>query len=345
VQLDWYRSPPRLERVGPLAAEVEDAGFGGLWLTETARNVYLAAGASVSATEGITVGTDIAVAFPRSPMVTAQAAWDLADASGGRFVLGLGSQVKGHVERRFSTEFSRPAARLREYVLALRAIFRAFQGEERLRFEGDFYRFSLLTDFFDPGPIDHPHVPIAIAAVNRRMAEVAGEVADGLCAHPLHTVSYLTDVLGPAVAAGAAAAGRSPGECRLIVPVFVAVGDGEEELAAERASIRRQIGFYGSTPSYRAVFGHLGRPDVADRLTAAMRAGDLDGLAAAVPDDVLDRLSVTATWDGLGPALVERYRGVADRVLPYRLEESWDDHPDRIERWTAVAAAVAEATT
>ena len=161
------------------------------------------------------LGTDVAIAFPRSPMVTAQAAWDLAALSGGRFILGLGTQVKAHLERRFSVPADRPAARIREYILALRAIFDAFAKRAPLRFEGEFHRFSLLTDFFDPGPIEVPDPPIYLAGVNDRLARVAGEVADGFCVHPLNSPKYLAEVVRPSIEEGAKqSVGATPGRCR-----------------------------------------------------------------------------------------------------------------------------------
>jgi probable F420-dependent oxidoreductase len=218
MELDLYCTNPSPTTVAELARTVEATGFSGLWFTESSHNPYVASALAAAETSSITIGTDIAVAFPRSPMVTAQVSWDLAALSRGRFILGLGTQVKAHMEKRFSVPFSRPAARLREYVLALRAIFDAFQGTAPLRFAGEFYSFSLLTEFFSPGPIDQPEVPIYVAAVNVGLAAVAGEVCDGVHAHPFHSVRYLTDVVRPAIAAGAARAGRDPASVALAVP-------------------------------------------------------------------------------------------------------------------------------
>ena len=247
MKLDAFSFGRPLGEIGPLAREVEELGFSGLWFPEAGRTAYLACAAAAVATSGIDLGTAVAVAFPRSPMVTAQVAWELADATDGRFVLGLGTQVKAHNERRFSVPFEHPGPRLREYVLALRAIFRAFQGDEPLRFQGDFYSFDLLPPAFAPGPIAHPDVPIYVAAVNPWVLRMAGEVCDGVHVHPFHSVRYLDEVVAPAVAEGATAAGRDPGEIRLACPVFVAVADSEEERQAQRSLIRTQISFYGST--------------------------------------------------------------------------------------------------
>ena len=192
MELDCYfPDGVRLSQAATAARSVQDAGFAAMWITETRHNPFLTCGVGLAAAERIRAGSGIAVAFPRSPMVTAQLAWDLAEASGGRFVLGLGSQVKAHIERRFSTAFDRPVPRLREYVRAVRDIFAAFQNGTGLRFAGDFYDLSLLTDFFNPGPISHPDVPIWVAAVGPAMLRLAGECCDGVFLHPLHSVDFL----------------------------------------------------------------------------------------------------------------------------------------------------------
>ncbi|HSS10942.1 MAG TPA: TIGR03617 family F420-dependent LLM class oxidoreductase [Acidimicrobiales bacterium] len=338
LQFDLYALRVPLRQVPPLASEAERLGFSGLWFTESAHNPFLPVGAAALVSERLVLGTDVAVAFPRSPMVTAQAAWDLADASGGRFVLGLGTQVKAHVERRFSTSFSHPGPRLREYVLALRAIWRAFQGEAPLKFSGDYYSFSLLTEFFSPGPIKTPDVPVYIAGVNAGMARVAGEVSDGFHVHPLHSLRYLREVIGPAVADGAARANRPATDVALAVPVFMAVGDDDGAIEHRREALRRQIAFYGSTPSYRAVFDLHGWGDTAAKLTTLQRQGDYESMADAVRDDMLDTFAVTSTWDQLAGKLLDRYAGTATRVFPYGLV-GWDDPASR-ERWAAVATAV-----
>lgn len=338
MDFDLYALGPRPRDIGSLARTAEDLGFAALWLTESAHHAFVSSAMAAVDSREMTIGTNIAVAFPRSPMITAQAAWDLADATSGRFVLGLGSQVKAHVKRRFSAEFSQPAARLREYVQALRAIWAAFQGNAPLDFDGDFYSFSLLTDFFSPGPIDHPDVPVFLAGVNTGMASVAGAVADGFHVHPVHSVRYLHEVLRPAIAAGAATVGRDPSTIDLAVPVFIAVGARDEDITRRRESIRRQIGFYGSTPSYRRVFELHGWDDVADKLNRAQRERDERGLIGAVTDEVVDEFSVTATWDDLATALLDRYSGLATRVFPYGLV-AWDDPRER-ERWGDVVRSV-----
>jgi probable F420-dependent oxidoreductase len=342
MELDLYCTDVRPSAVPDLARAAEDAGFAGLWFTESSHNPYLASALAGTSTSRVTIGTDIAVAFPRSPMVTAQAAWDLAELTGGRFVLGLGTQVKAHMERRFSVPFSRPAARLREYVLALRSIFATFQGTAPLRFEGEFYSFSLLTEFFSPGPMEHPDVPIYIAAVNTGLGSVAGEVCDGVHAHPFHSVRYLAEVLRPAIASGAVRGGRDPSAVALAVPVFVVVGDSDEQLEKGRRSVRRQLSFYGSTRTYQRVFELHGWGEATSRLHAAMSRGDFEAMANVITDEMLDVYAVTARWDEVADVLVQRYRGVADRIFPYDAARDLAS-PERRERWATVATAVRRA--
>jgi probable F420-dependent oxidoreductase len=344
MEFDVYSFGQPLERVGALAREAEELGFSAMWFTESKHNPYLGCAVAATATERLAVGTAIAVAFPRSPMVTAQTAWDLAGASRGRFILGLGTQVKAHIERRFSAVFDHPVPRLREYVCALRAIFRAFQGEEKLSFKGDFYSFSLLTDFFSAGPIEHPHIPIYVAGVNRLVCEMTGEVCDGFHVHPFHSRDYLTEVVRPAIAAGAARAGRDPSDVALACPVFMIVGDTEEELAPQRAAARRQLAFYGSTRTYEPVFAQHGYDGSSGRLHRLLAKGDVTGMEQVITDEMLDVYAVTATWDDLPAKLLERYEGVVDRVFPYAGQGAWTATPETRERWAGVAAKVRAGT-
>src|SRR6266542_835295 len=275
MELDLYCTQPHPARIGEIARQAQAAGFAGLWVTEAAHNPYIACALAAEAADRLVLGTDVAIAFPRSPMVTAQAAWDLAALSGGRFILGLGTQVKAHLEKRFSVPGERPAARIREYILALRAIFDAFARRAPLRFEGEFHRFSLLTDFFDPGPIEVSDPPI-----------------------------YLAGVVRPSLEEGAKQAGRDPGAVAVVAPVFTIVGDPGPELDRQREAIRLQIAFYGTTPSYSRVFEVHGHDGITARLGAALRTGDQAKLTAEIDDELVDAFSVTASWDGLADALI-----------------------------------------
>jgi probable F420-dependent oxidoreductase len=294
---------------GRLARELESAGYDGLWTAETRHDPFLPLAVAAGVTTGLTLGTGIATAFTRSPMVTAMIAWDLQRASRGRFVLGLGTQVRAHNVRRFSVGWDAPASRLRELVEAIRHIWGSFQGEHRLRFRGRFYRHDLLTPFFDPGPIDHAPPPIYLAAVTPTMYRLAGEVADGIHVHPFHTVRYLREVALPAL-------GDSRDPLTLVGSVFAVVGGNEEE-------VRTQIAFYGSTPTYRPVLEAHGRGGLGDELHRLMARGDTAAMAAAIDDELLGEFAVSAgSWEEAGRLVRNRCEGVLDRVGIYAVDES-----------------------
>jgi probable F420-dependent oxidoreductase len=294
------------------AREAEAAGVAGLWTTETKHHPILPLLAAATATTRIELGTAVAVAFARSPLVTATTAWDLARVSGGRFILGLGSQVRAHVERRFGMPWSgRPVAQMREYVAVVRAAWSAWQHGTRPSFRGDTYRFTLMTPFFDPGPIEHPHVPVYLAAVGAGMVRLAGEVADGLIVHPLHSRSYLEDVIVPTLATATADAGRDAASVSVSASVIVATND------EEVAEARRTIGFYASTPTYRGLLERHGWRSEADALASHARHGRWDEMPAVVSDAMLDAFTVVAEPGDVRAALERRADGLLDRVAPY----------------------------
>ena len=295
--------------------------------------------AAASAAPSLDLSTGVAVAFVRSPMVAASLGWELAEETGGRFRLGLGSQVKAHVERRYSAEFDPPGPRLRDYVLAVRACHRAFSGEEPLRHEGPYYRLTLLPPTWAPRPHQFP-VPIDVSAVGPWMCAMAGEVADGIHVHPLHSLPYLHNRLLPAVAEGAARAGREPKDVELTVPVFAIPGDTPEEQAPLLAVARTQIAFYGSTRNYAFQFDDLGFEGTSAKLNEHLKAGDLDAMAATITDDMLDHFAVAARWDELADRLIERYGGLATRLVMYTAEWSMRADPKNAGRWGEVARAV-----
>ena len=317
MKLDAFVTSLSIERAGEYAAALERNGFHGLWVAETQVDPLLPLAAAAVATRTLRLGTGIAIAFARSPMVVAMDAWALQRASAGRLDLGLGTQVRAHVERRFAMPYDRPAARIREYADALRHIWGAFQREHRLRFEGEFYRFDLLSPFFDPGPIEHPRIPIYLAAVNARMYRVAGEVADGIIGHPFSTAPYLREVAMPALRRGLARTQRERSAITFACPVFTVVDAsptrGEDELFA-----RQQIGFYASTPAYRAVLAHHGWELIGEDLSKLAHAGRFDALAEHVSDAMLDAFATRApTYADLGARLAERYGAILDRIGLY----------------------------
>jgi probable F420-dependent oxidoreductase len=328
------------------ASDVEAAGFSGLWFTEGGRTAYLGCTAAALSSSTLTMGTGIAVAFPRSPMVTAKVAWELADATAGRFILGLGTQVRAHIERRYSSAYDHPGPRLREYVLAVRAIFHSFQTGDPLRYEGEFYRFTVgkLGDAWSGGPIATPTVPIYLAGVRPWMLQMIGAVGDGLHVHPFHSPRYLAEVVRPNVEAGAVGAARTLDQVRFVCPVLTIVGDTEAERERWRRRARTQLAFYGSTRTYRGVFELHGWDGVSERLHELQRQGDVQAMAATVTDEMLDAFAVTATWDELADRLVARYAGLADRLIMYFSGSGWREDRLSIDRWADVARAVRAAS-
>jgi len=320
-----------------------EAGFAGMVVTEAGRTAYLTCAAAALGGADLDLATGIAVAFPRSPMVTAATAWELADVTRGRFRLGLGPQVRAHIERRYASAFDPPGPRLRDYVLALRAIFRAFRGEEPLSFEGRYYSLSLLPAMWSPGPIEAPDPPIDIAAVNPWMLRMAAEVADGVHVHPLNTPAYYGQTLLPNVAAGVERSGRDPGSFVLFVPLFTVVGESEQERAKWRQACRTMVAFYGSTPNYAFIFDQLGHPGTTERLRAAQKQRDMAAMASAVPDEVLAHFVVEGTWDELPERVAQRCAGLRPydvRPVLYLAGTAARDTDGSFERFGAVARAL-----
>ncbi len=306
-----------LHGVGESARAADSLGFAGLWTNETKHDAFLPLAIAADASERIELGTSVAIAFSRSPMEIAQTAWDLQDLSDGRFILGLGTQVKAHIKRRFSMPWGRPTSRLREYIMALRAIWESFQSEGPLNFEGDFYSHTLMTPFFNPGPIENPEIPIYIAGVNTRLAALAGELCDGFHVHPFHSPAYVRRTVQPAIAEGANKEGRDPEAVELATSVFVVTGESEEEIEAGREKMRAQISFYASTPTYRTVLEAHGWEDVGEDLGKLARDKRWSEMPGLITDEMLGAFAVEATPDELGSALRERYARLIDRIAIY----------------------------
>lgn len=331
--LDWARSQG-------LARSLEAEAFSGMLFTETGQTPWMSIAAAAMATSTLEFSTGIAVAFPRSPMIAAQNAWELAANTQGRFRLGLGSQVKGHVIRRYSATFDRPAPQMRDYVGAFKACIRAFRGEEKLAHEGPYYNLSYLPAAWSPPRHDFEAVKIDISAVGPHMCRLAGELCDGVHVHPMHSIPYIENRLLPAVTEGAAKAGRDTREIDLIVPVFAVAGDSEEERAGMLKRARTQVSFYGSTPNYAFQFDDLGFTGLTQQLGERMKAGDMGGMAELITDDVLEHFALVARWDDLADALKARYDGVADRVVTYLTAEDLTRNPGNMGKWGEIARAV-----
>jgi probable F420-dependent oxidoreductase len=309
-----------------LSRQAEEFGFDCVWINETKHDPFVQLALAATHTKSIALGTSIALAFTRSPTTIAYTAWDLQNLSGGRFILGLGSQVKGHIERRFGMKWESPAPKMREVIGALRAVWESWQKGTKLDFQGRFFKLDLMTPFFSPGPIDNPVIPIYVAGVNRGMCRVVGEVGDGLHVHPLHTTRYLKDVVTPALSAGLARLGRRREDVAVAASVFAAVGDSEAETRGVRELYRSQIAFYASTRTYRKVMELHGWGDVCDRLHEHSVREKWDEMTREIGDDILREFVVEGTWNDMGATLRRRYSGLADRVrlyLPFDGEEKW----------------------
>ena len=300
-----------------LARKAEAFGFDCFWCNETKHDPFIQLALAAGSTKRIALGTSIALAFTRSPTTLAYTAWDLQSLSRGRIILGLGSQVKGHIERRFGMKWEPPALKMMEEILALRSVWGSWQDGGKLDFHGRFIKLDLMTPFFNPGPIGNPQIPVYVAAVNPGMCRVAGAVADGIHIHPLHTVRYLREVVIPSVDQGRTKSGRKKGSFSFAASVFAAPGETESERKKIREAMRAQVAFYASTRSYRRVMDLHGWGDVCDRLHALSSKGEWQKMASEVPDQMLESFVVEGNWKEMGGALRKRYGGLVDRVRLY----------------------------
>jgi probable F420-dependent oxidoreductase len=318
-----------LSRVAAAARDAEAGGYDGLWTAEAGHDPYLACAIAATATERVSIGTNIAVAFPRSPLVHAQIAWDLQAASRGRFILGLGTQVKGHNERRYSTKWLPPGPRLREMIQLIHHIWDVWQNGKKPGFEGKYYQFSLMTPFFSPGPIEWPKVPIYIAGVNPYICRLAGELCDGFLAHPFHSIKYIDEVVRPNIDEGLAKSGRKRGTVALSTTAFVITGKTRDEIEKNKGPVRQQIAFYASTRTYIGVLEAHGWGETCIRLNEKAAKGDWGGMADLITDDMLEVYAVQGLVDDL-PALVrKKYTGVMDRLGFYILPGVLGDEAQR----------------
>ena len=318
-----------------LARAAEEMGFDALWGVENQHDPFLPLAVAATTTSKIKLGTAIALAFPRSPMSLAYTAWDLQAASNGRFILGLGTQVKGHNERRYSIKWGSPGPRLREVILALRAIWDCWQNGTPLNLRGEFYQFTLMTPAFNPGPIAHPQVPIYIAGVNPYVCRLAGELCEGFHAHPFHSTTYLREKVLPQIEAGTQKAGRSRKDVTISTSAFVITGDSQKEMDEMREKVRMQIAFYASTRTYKPVLDMHGWGDVCMRLSEKAAKGEWAAMAKDITDEMLTEFAVTGAPDEVPDLLQVKYDGLLDRVAIYHT-----DRPGQNEaRWRKLIEA------
>ncbi|MFZ4719130.1 MAG: LLM class F420-dependent oxidoreductase [Ilumatobacteraceae bacterium] len=326
-----------LHTAGQQAKELEAAGYSGAWTAETSHDPFFPCLLGAEHTETLELGTSIAVAFARNPMLLANIGWDLQAFSKGRFNLGLGSQIKPHITKRFSMEWSHPAARMREMIMAIRAIWDTWENGTPLAFRGDFYTHTLMTPFFTPDRADLAGfgVPkIFLAGVGELMTEVAGEVCDGFICHGFTTEKYLREVTIPALERGRAKAGKTMEGFEIIGPSFVVTGNTEDEMAAAAAGTRQQIAFYGSTPAYRSVLEIHGWGELQDELNRLSKQGQWAEMGNLITDEILETFAVVGQPETVAPELHRRYGDVIQRIsfyAPYKSDP---------ERWAGVLEAL-----
>jgi probable F420-dependent oxidoreductase len=321
-----------IEEIVTTAQELEGLGYDGGFTAETNHDPFLPLVIAAEHTETLELGTTIAVAFARNPMTLANIGHDLQLLSKGRFRLGLGSQIKAHIEKRFSMPWSHPAARMRELVLAMRAIWACWNNGEKLEFRGEFYHHTLMTPFFDPGPSPYGPPSVQLAAVGELMTEVAGEVADGMILHGFTTERYVREVTLPALERGFAKAGKTRAGFDLSGPLFVVTGTSDEEVEAAREGTKQQIAFYGSTPAYRGVLELHGWGALQDDLNKLSKQGKWVEMGELIDDEMLETFAVIADPEDVPKALTARYGDIVDRLsfyAPYR------SNP---ERWKQILA-------
>ncbi len=315
MKIDTAFFPTTFDRAAEVARRAEEIGFDGLWSAETSHDPFFPLVVALRETRRIELGTGVAIVFPRSPMVLANIAWDLQANSRGRFILGLGTQVKGHNERRFSVQWVSPVRRLREVILSLRAIWECWQNGTPLNFVGEFYRFTLMTPFFNPGPIEHPHIPIYLAGLNPQITQLAGELCEGFYIHGFHSPKYIRETVLPNLEKGLAKAGRRREDLSLMTGTFIASGASRDEVEQAKAPVRQQVAFYASTRTYKGVLDAHGWGNTCYRLNEKAAKGDWAGMAQEITDEMLEELGVVGTYDEVGEKLRERYRGVLDRLV------------------------------
>jgi probable F420-dependent oxidoreductase len=312
MKFDATLPPVPLRDVPTIAKAAEEIGFDALWTQETQHDPFLPCALAAEHTSHLHVGTAIAVSFARSPANLAYTAWDLAAQSNGRFILGLGTQVKAHIERRFGQQWPESVTgKLREQIQAIRAFWDCWQSGTKLNFRGEYYKITLMSPFFNPGSVEHPDIPIYVAGVNTGLAKLAGELCDGFHVHPFHSVRYVREVILPAIEEGARKERRERKEVAVSVTAFVATAPEEMNFA------RAQIAFYASTPSYRSVMDLHGWIGVAEKLSGHAAKGEWSEMPLLITDEMLSEFCLVAEEDKLADELKKRYEGIADRLALY----------------------------
>ncbi len=318
-----------IKNAGPIAAKLESLGYAGGWSAELSHDPFLPIVKAIDATENLELGTNIAVAFSRNPMLLANLGWDLQEYSGGRFILGLDTQIKTHITKRFGMPWVKPVQQMREFIEAVRAIWTAWETGEPLRYEGEIYRHTLMTPAFTPSPHNFGRPPIYLAAVGPAMVKLAAEAADGYLCHGFVTPEYLRDVSMPAYLSALEKAGRKREDMEVALPAFTIVGDNEEEIQTSTKAAKAQLAFYGSTPSYRVALDHHGWGDAHLELNKLSKQGKWEEMSNVIDDDILTAFSAIGTAEEVADQLIERFGDMIDRVSFYGPVAGND--PDRIK--------------
>jgi probable F420-dependent oxidoreductase len=317
MKVDLMCMRPDLGGIGALAQQAEEMGYAALLAAETGQEPFMPLALAAEHTQRVQLGTCVAVALSRSPLHLAHAGHDLQRFSEGRFILGIGSQVRGHIEKRFSATFTQPTERMKDVIGAIRAIWWCWNEGEPLNYEGPFYRHTLMTPFFSPEPNPFGPPPIYLAASGAEMTAVGGEVADGLMLHALTSTATMAEITLPALERGLRVSGRTRADVELYAPVFVITGDTDEELRTAERAVRLQMAFYMSTPAYRKVLAFHDRPDLPAALNELSKQGKWKEMGGLVDDELLDLFSVTGKPEEIGPAIEARFGGILDRVALY----------------------------
>ena len=307
-------TPLDIRTIAEGAAQIESLGYDGIAVEECKDDPYQQLALASVTTEQLDLATSVAMAFPRSPTITAMSAWTLQKASGGRLILGLGSQVRGHIRRRYGMEWTAPAPRMRDYILAMKAVWRCWQYQEPLRHDGDHYKLDLMVPLFDPGPIDHPDIPVHISAINTNMCGVVGEVADGIRLHPVCSPKFIEEVMVPAVERGAVRTQRNPQSIDWCMKPLVATAQDEISLETVAESVRARVGFYLSTPAYKAAFEVHGWGDQVDQAASLSREQRWDEIPALVDDEMFHTIATVGTYENIASLLSARFGSLIDRM-------------------------------
>lgn len=317
-----------IKGAGERALELEEAGYSGAWTSELNHDPFFPLIKAIDATNDIEIGTNIAVAFARNPMILANIGWDLQEYSGGRFILGLGTQIKTHITKRFGMPWTKPIPQMREFIEAIRAIWTAWETGEPLRYEGDVYRHTLMTPAFTPPKSKYGRPPIYLAAVGPAMVKLAAQVADGYLCHGFVTPQYLKDVSMPAYLSALEGAGRKRSDVEIAIPAFTVVGDTDEELEKSAQAARSMLSFYGSTPAYKVTLDHHGWEDVHLELNRLSKQGKWTEMNDVISDEILHAFSAVGTAEQVADQLVERFGDMIDRIAFYGHISS---DPDRFQ--------------